>query len=140
MSYPSPDFFVRPLGAFRPRPAPPSLLAFLTLLALFGAARGQTVDTASRPQLVPNGRRYQERGLKPATGRSGSASLTARALLGKDGATTVEMTTGGLDGGGAQPGNINKAKLKPLDENGEAPYARNYTGLQGGYFQTTVND
>jgi hypothetical protein len=82
-----------------------------------------------------------ERGLKPATGRSGSASLTARALLGKDGTTTVEMTTGGLDGGGAQPGNINKARLKPLDENGEALYARNYTGLvSGGYFKAAVND
>jgi len=51
------------------------------------------------------------------------------------------MTTGGLDGGGAQPGNINKARLKPLDENGEALYARNYTGLAGGgYFKTAVND
>src|SRR3712207_1542886 len=106
MSNPSLGVSVRSPGAVRPRPVPYTVLACLTLLALFGVARGQTVNTASRPQLVPNGRRYQERGLKPSTGRSGSASLTARALLGKDGATSVEMTTGGLDGGGAQPGNI----------------------------------
>src|SRR5215212_8884108 len=116
MFHSSLGLFVRSVGAARPRPVPPAVLACLTLLALFGVARGQAVSTPSKPQLVPNGRRYQERGLKPAAGRSGSASLTARALLGKDGTTTVEMTTGGLDGGGAQPGNINKARLKPLDE------------------------
>src|SRR5919202_696334 len=124
MSNPSLGVFLRSVGAVRSWPVPRPALACLTLLALFGMARGQTVNTTSRPQLVPNGRRYMERGLKPATGRSGSASLTARALLGKDGATTVEMTTGGLDGGGERPGSINKSQLKPLDENGEALYAR----------------
>ena len=141
MSNPSHRLYVRSVGAVRSGPAAHAARVCLTLLALFGVARGQTVNTASKPQLVPNGRRYLERGLKPAKGRSGSASLTARALLGKDGATTVEMTTGGLDGGGDGPGNINKAQLKPLDENGEALYARNYAGLVGGgYFQTNVND
>jgi hypothetical protein len=113
-------------------------LAGLTFLAPFNIARSQTAN--SKPQLLPNGKRYLEKGLKPATGRSGSASLTTRALLSKDGTTTVEMTTGGLDGGETRPGNINKTQLKPLDENGNALYARNYTGLQGGYFMTTVND
>lgn len=140
MSKPSPGGRVRP-SAFNSRRAAPKALACLLLLALLGVARAQTVNTTSRPQLHPNGKRYMERGLKPATGRSGSASLTARALLGRDGATTVELTTGGLDGGGPRPGNINKAQLKPLDEYGEALYARNYTGLVvGGYFQTNVND
>ncbi|HEX8146935.1 MAG TPA: hypothetical protein VF591_07130 [Pyrinomonadaceae bacterium] len=119
--------------------APPALACF-ALLVLFGLAHAQTVNNTSRPQLTPNGRRYRESGLKPATGRSGSATLTARALLGKGGETTVEVTTGALDGGGARPGSINKARLKPLDENGEALYARNYTGLSGRYFKTTVND
>jgi hypothetical protein len=90
--------------------------------------------------LVPNARRYKDSGLKPATGRSGSASLTARALLGNDGATTVELSTGPLDTGGTKPGNINKSQIKPLDENGEALYARNYGNSGGGYFTTTVND
>src|SRR5215204_3169625 len=69
-------------------------LSCLTLFALFSTSFAQTVNTTSKPQLVPNARRYKESGLKPATGRSGSASLTGRALLGKDGATTIELSTG----------------------------------------------
>lgn len=133
MSNPSPD-------ALKSRKAARTAAACFGLLALFSPAHAQTLNTASRPQLTPNVRRYRESGLKPATGRSGSATLTARALLGKGGETTVEVSTGALDGGGARPGSINKARLKPLDERGEALYARNYTGLSGGYFKTTVND
>jgi hypothetical protein len=114
-------------------------LSCLTLLALFSTSFAQTVNTTSKPQLVPNGRRYKENGLKPATGRSGSASLTGRALLGKNGATNIELSTGQLDTGETQPGNINKSQIKPLDENGEALYTRNYANT-GGYFTTTVND
>ena len=96
MSNPSPGVFVRSVGAVRSGAAAPPALACFMLLALFGVAHPQTVNTTPRPQLLPNVRRYMEKGLKPATGRSGSASMTARALLGKDGATTVEMTTGGF--------------------------------------------
>src|SRR5687768_4292723 len=140
MSNPSLVAFVRSINPLRASRLALLTPAAFTLLALFGMASAQTVTTTAKPQLVANARRYAEKGLKPATGRSGSASLTARALLGKNGMTTVEMTTGELDGGGAQPGNINKAQLKPLSESGEALYARNYTGLSGGgYFMTTVN-
>lgn len=133
MSKSSPD-------ALKSRKAARTAVACLVLLSLFGVAHAQTVNTASRPQLTPNVRRYRESGLKPATGRSGSATLTARALLGKGGETTVEASIGELDGDGVRPGSINKARLKPLDESGEALYARNYTGLSGGYFKTTVDD
>jgi len=110
-------------------------------LALCSTSFAQTANTISKPQLIPNARRYKESSLKPATGRSGPASLTGRALLDKDGATTIEMSTGQLDTDGATtPGNINKTQLKPLDENGEVLYARNYTGAGGGYFTTAVND
>jgi hypothetical protein len=133
--------FVRSLNAVKASRLALLTYAGFTLLAPFSMASAQTVNTTSKPLLVANARRYLEKGLKPATGRSGLASLTARALLGKDGRTTVEMTTGGLDGGGARPGNINKTQLKPLNENGEALYARNYTGLVGGgYFITTYRD
>lgn len=141
MSTPSLGAFVRSINVVRASRLALLAHAGFTLLTLFGVASAQTVNTTSKPQLVANVRRYLEKGLKPATGRSDLASLTARALLGKDGTTTVEMTTGGLDGGGARPGNISKTQLKPLNENGEALYARNYTGLLGGgYFMTTVND
>lgn len=115
-------------------------LGCLMLLALFSTSFAQTANTNSKPQLVPNARRYKESGLKPASGRSGSASLTARALLGKDGATAIELSTGELDTDATKPGNINKSQIKPLNENGEALYARNYAGSGGGYFTTTVND
>ena len=115
-------------------------LSCLMFFGLFSTSFAQTPNTASQPQLVPNARRYKESGLKPATGRSGSASLTGRALLGKDGMTTVELSTGQLDTSAPKPGNINKSQIKPLNENGEALYARNYTNSGGGYFTTTVND
>ena len=113
-------------------------------LILFATARvivAQSGNTSSKPQLVPNAKKYAEKGLRPASGRSGSASMTARAVLGRDGVTTVEMTTGAFEGSNARPGNISKVQLKPLDENGNALYARNYVGLDGGgYFTTSVND
>src|SRR5215213_139927 len=116
-----------------------ALLLCACLLALVTC--GPEALAQSRPQLVPAGRKYQDKGLKPATGRSGSVSLTARALMGRDGKSLVEMTTGEFDAQAPPPGNINRAQLKPLDENGEALYARNFTGLTGGgYFRTTQDD
>lgn len=105
------------------------------------SASAQGSAKASRPALVPNGKKYRVTGIQPATGRSGSASLMARALLGKDGKTLLEATTGELDAAATPPGNINKVQLKPLDQEGEAMYARNFNGLNaGGYFKTSVDD
>jgi hypothetical protein len=115
-------------------------LMCLMFFTLFNTSFAQTTNSTSKPQLVPNSRRYKESGLKPASGRSGSASLTGRALLAKDGATTVELSTGQLDTSEPQPGNINKSQIKPLDENGDPLYARNYSNSSGGYFTTAVND
>ncbi|MDQ3802583.1 MAG: hypothetical protein M3416_01840 [Acidobacteriota bacterium] len=62
-------------------------------------------------------------------------------MLGKDGQTGIEMTTGTLDDATPAPGQIVKAQLKPLNNNGETIYARNYPGLSGGgRFAVTVND
>lgn len=46
---------------------------------------------------TPNRVRYSDRGVKPGTGRSGSAYATVRALLGKDGHTMIEAKTGSFD-------------------------------------------
>ncbi|HEX8145666.1 MAG TPA: hypothetical protein VF591_00570 [Pyrinomonadaceae bacterium] len=120
-----------------------TLAASLLALPLAGPARAQTGGNAafSKPRLISNAKKYSDKGLPAATGRSGSASLAARALLGKDGQTSVELTTGALDSSTPAPGRIVKAQLKPLDANGEAAYARNFAGLAGGgTFSTTVND
>ncbi|HEX8290608.1 MAG TPA: hypothetical protein VF570_02555, partial [Pyrinomonadaceae bacterium] len=117
-----------------------ALAATLLALPLAGPARAQTGNAAfSKPRLISNAKKYRDAGLPAATGRSGSASLTARALLGKDGRTSVELTTGALDSATPAPGRIVKAQLKPLGSNGEAAYARNFSGLAGGgTFNTNV--
>jgi hypothetical protein len=118
-------------------------LAFsLLVLPLQNTARAQTGQaTFSKPQLISNTKKYRDTGLPSAKGRSGSATLTARALLGKDGQTNIEMTTGTLDDATPAPGKIVKAQLKPLNNNGETIYTRNYMGLTGGgQFAVTVND
>lgn len=120
-----------------------SLAASVLALPLAGAARAQTGGNANftKPRLLSNSKKYRDAGLPAATGRSGAASLTARALLGKDGRTSVELTTGALDSAAPAPGRIVKAQLKPLQSSGEPTYARNFAGLAGGgTFSTSVND
>jgi hypothetical protein len=62
--------------------------------------------------------------------------VTARALLGKDGNTTVEVTTGVLDSGVTPPGSFKKVQFKPLDPDGDPMFAQNFTPLstQTGYY------
>ena len=109
------------------------------VIAINTVAWAQGVTTG-RPSLTQNNKKYSDKGIKPASGRAGSATLTARALLGKDGNAVIEATTGELDTTIA-PGTIKKMQIKPLNPDGNAIYARNFTGLAaGGYFKTTVND
>lgn len=42
-----------------------------------------------------NDLKYKDSGVKPATGRSGSASIEAHALLGRDGVTSIEVSSNG---------------------------------------------
>jgi hypothetical protein len=67
-----------------------------------------------------------------AHGRTGSAQLTARALLGKDGNTSIEVTTGALDSTATPPGSFAKVQLKPLGPDGDAMFAQNFTALSTG--------
>lgn len=88
-----------------------------------------SVVFAAQPPQFPNSQKYQDAGLKPATGRSGSASITARALLGKDNSTDLEVTTGALDTTAAPPGNIDKVQLKLT---ADQVYTRNFNNLSAG--------
>jgi len=76
--------------------------ALFFLLPFFGAlpALGQSVPAYA----IPNAKHYRESGVGNANGRTGSAHMTARALLGADGNTTIEVTTGILDSGATPPG------------------------------------
>src|SRR4051812_17540654 len=87
---------------------------------------------AGKPTLHPNGTPYRVSS-KPATGRSGSASITARALLGKSGGTELEVTTGVLDSTLAPPGNLAKVQVKALVPNTQRlSFTDNHNGLSGG--------
>ena len=49
---------------------------------------------AQSNQTIPNSVKYRDTSLPNATGRSGGASIEARALLNRDLTTTIEITTG----------------------------------------------
>lgn len=85
---------------------------------------------ADLPERFANSVKYKDTGKKPATGRSGSASIMARALINKDGTADLDVTTGELDTGATPPGNINKVQLKMTA--GSDTYTKNYNSLAGG--------
>jgi hypothetical protein len=87
--------------------------------------------TAGRPAFVRNAVKYRERGAKPATGRSGTSTLAARALLGKDGVTELEVTTGAFDPPSA-PRPLTRVQVKQLDAGGRLLGTLNYANPGGG--------
>lgn len=107
--------------------------ALATLLVLGGV---QPL-AAQRPQFHPNRQKYSDLGAKPATGRSGSASLQARALLGKDGNVLVEASTGDIDAASG-PGTLRKMQMKILSPTGKPTATRNFEGRGGGYWSSFV--
>jgi hypothetical protein len=57
------------------------------------------------PNLVHNSTKYRDSGIANATGRSGTAAITAQALLNRDGTTDLTLTTG-------DTGSIEKVQVK----------------------------
>ncbi len=88
---------------------------------------------ARRPTRAPvtSGARYSDRGAKPATGRSGSAALTAEAVFGADGLTTLTVTPyRASDAQYLTPvGCIEKVMVKAYRTDGSLAWVRNFTGL-----------
>lgn len=121
------------------------LLAFITVSFVVSAGAHQA--RADGPERIPNTVPYRVSKPSAATGRSGTATLTTRALLRRTGETDIELTTGELDGpAGSAPGAIARAQIATLDgrghrqvvkeyQNAEAPgpyVAITYTGLPRG--------
>jgi hypothetical protein len=79
------------------------------------------------PTLVHNSTKYRDSGIPNATGRSGTATITAQALLNRDGSTDLELTTG-------DTGSIARVQLKL--ETG----TRNYDGTAGNTFSLHLDD
>ena len=88
---------------------------------------------AEAPPLFPNSLRYSDRNPAAATGRSGTAQLTLRALYSRSSRTTaVEVTTGALDTNTRPPGQITHVQLKSLDIDGAVRWTRAEKGVGSG--------
>ncbi len=70
--------------------------------------------------------KYRDSGAPHATGRSGSARLAARALLGSDGVTRLLVTTGSIDDPDRAPGELAKVQLKVYGPDGTRLFTANY--------------
>ena len=86
-----------------------------------------SVALASSRPLHSTSLHYRDRGIAVAHGRSGSASIAAQALLGRDGLTTVTVSTDA-------PGSLGKVRLAA----GAGSPARNFNGLSGAAFTEAV--
>jgi hypothetical protein len=86
------------------------------------------------PARAQNTMKYRDAGKPHATGRAGNASLNVRALYGRDGRTTLQVTTGAMDAAAAAPGNIERLQVKLLEANKlQRPiWTRNYSDLAAG--------
>src|SRR5438046_4182969 len=75
----------------------------------------------------PNSEKYRDSGFQPATGRSGSATVSTRALLDKAGTTDVEGTSGTFDGSPA-PGTLGMAQVKAFTPSGNLAFTDHHPG------------
>ena len=98
------------------------------------AAGAPSLATAAsgQPKLVRNTVKYRELGARPTTGRSGTATLAARALVAKDGTTELEVTTGVFDPVPMSTLPLTRVQVKQFDAAGRPLRASNYHGLTGG--------
>jgi hypothetical protein len=86
-----------------------------------------------KPALYSVATRYRDAGHHPATGRSGTASLSAQALLGRDGTTELRLSTGDVaDPWGGAPGSIARVQTKAFTPQGELFSTINHTDATGG--------
>ncbi|HEX5970828.1 MAG TPA: hypothetical protein VFY85_02815 [Gemmatimonadaceae bacterium] len=116
-----------------------SKIAALAALLAIGATQPLAAQRALRgPNVHKNSVKYSDAGAKPVTGRSGSASLEARALLAGDGSVQIDATTGNLEAGTTR-GEIRKMQLKVLSPSGQATSTQNFNGNGSGRWSTTLS-
>jgi hypothetical protein len=115
-----------------------STKAALAVLFAIGSMQPLAAQRVARgPQFHPNTQKYSDAGAKPVGGRSGSASLEARAMLSEDGSVLVEASTGHLADATA-PGQIRKVQVKVLSPSGKATSTQNFSGSEGGRWSATL--
>jgi hypothetical protein len=89
------------------------------------------------PTRFANTIKYLDKGKKNARGFAGTASLEARALLGKNGSTTLDVSIGTIDIPDASR-LLNKIQLKQYAPNGTLQITTNYKDLSSPTYQTTL--
>ena len=117
-----------------------SATAALAALLVIGSTQPLAAQRAARgPNFHKNSVKYSDAGAKPVTGRSGSASLQARALMSADGSVQIDASTGTGDlASSAAPGEIRKIQLKILSPSGKATSTQNFNGNGTGRWSTTL--
>jgi hypothetical protein len=115
-----------------------SITAALAALLAVGATQPLAAQRALRgPNVHKNSVKFSDRGAKPARGRSGTASLEARALLAGDGSVQIDASTGDLESGTTR-GEIRKMQLKVLSPSGRPTSTQNFNGNGTGRWSTTL--
>ncbi len=94
------------------------------------AVRSLNASRTLLPQLShPNREKYRDAGFHPATGSSGTAVVSTRALVNKSGVTTLDVTTGSFDAAG--PGSLLSVQVKGLTPSGKLAFTATYSSLAG---------
>lgn len=86
--------------------------------------------SSNRPLTYPNSRKYRDAGFHAASASIGSSTISTRSLLGKNGKTDVEVTTGTFDGGAAT-GALSSVQVKGYDPRGVQLFTSTNNGLSG---------
>ena len=119
--------------ADNPATAPSTKSPFLRRDAASVASRG--------PTRFANSVKYRDKGLKHARGSAGiaatAATLEARALLGMDGSTTLDISTGAIDAPDASR-LLSKVQLKQYAPNGALQTTTNYKDINSPAYQLSL--
>jgi hypothetical protein len=112
----------------------------LAVLALFAAAAcsdgtGSPTGTLAADAAVPSAShsaghlkkgKYRDTSLPHATGRSGSATLSAHAVVGADGITRLRVTSGSIHYPGQARGELAKVQVKAWTPDGNKIFTENF--------------
>ena len=91
-----------------------------------------SLTAASGPTLIPNTVKYRDTGGKPARGRSGSAEMTATAMLARNGITTLQLEARHVTHGWRY-GDITRAQVQAADRTGKHKFTRNLNESDPGF-------
>jgi hypothetical protein len=111
-------------------------LAVLTLIATAACSDGALAPTMQADAAAPSAARagssshlksgkYRDSSLPHATGRSGSATLAAEAIVGGGGITYLRVTSGSIHHPGQARGELSKVQVKAFGPEGEKLFTEN---------------